>query len=145
MTVAVTVSHSTTVTGSDQAGKEINKDQWNGVGAHTVVVTETTTVNNQSQNYTTVAGDANNVVRHPSTDNNARTFTIDSNANVPYAIGTSISFENEANTLTIAITSDTMTLAGGTSTGSRTLAAYGMATAVKMTSTTWIIVGVNLT
>jgi hypothetical protein len=38
-----------------------------------------------------------------------------------------------------------MYLAGAGTTGSRTLAAYGMATAVKMTSTTWIISGNGLT
>lgn len=103
------------------------------------------TVNNQSTNYTTLLTDAQACLRHPSTDNNARTFTIDSNANVAFPIGTMLTFLNEVNTLTIAITSDTMTLAGGTSTGSRTLAAFGLATAVKVTSTSWVISGTNLT
>jgi hypothetical protein len=49
------------------------------------------------------------------------------------------------NTVTIAITTDTMYLAGAGTTGSRTLAAYGMATAVKVTSTSWIISGNGLT
>jgi hypothetical protein len=48
------------------------------------------------------------------------------------------------NTVTIAITTDTMYLAGSGATGSRTLAAYGVATAVKVTSTSWIISGSNL-
>jgi len=47
--------------------------------------------------------------------------------------------------VTIAITSDTMYLAGTGTTGSRSLAQYGMATAIKMTSTTWIISGNGLT
>lgn len=42
--MAVTVAHSTTVTGADEAGKEINKAQWNGTGAHTVVVEDNTLV-----------------------------------------------------------------------------------------------------
>ena len=42
--MAVTVAHSTTVTGADEAGKEINKSQWNGIGAHTVVVEDNTLV-----------------------------------------------------------------------------------------------------
>jgi hypothetical protein len=47
--------------------------------------------------------------------------------------------------VTIAITSDTLRLAGGTSTGTRTLAANGMATAVKVAATTWYINGTGLT
>lgn len=101
--------------------------------------------NSQSVNYTTVLADAGKHILHPTADNNARTFTIDSNANVAYPIGTVITFVNQINTVTIAITADTMTLAGGTSTGSRTLAAYGIATALKIASTSWIISGANLT
>jgi hypothetical protein len=47
--------------------------------------------------------------------------------------------------VTVAITSDTMYLAGTGTTGSRTLAQYGMASAIKMTSTTWIISGNGVT
>jgi hypothetical protein len=61
-------------------------------------------------------------------------------------VGTALTFVNAANTLTIAITSDTMYLSGDTgTTGSRTLGSYGMATALKIASTTWIISGSNLT
>jgi hypothetical protein len=102
-------------------------------------------VNEQSATYTTVLSDTGGIILHPSTDNNPQTFTIDSNANVPYAVGTVISFINEANTLSIAITADTMTLAGGVLTGTRTLAAYGMATAVKTHPTAWVISGTGLT
>jgi hypothetical protein len=102
-------------------------------------------VNSQSAAYTTVAADAGKSIVHPITDNNARTFTIDSNANVPYPVGTAITFVNMINTVTIAITTDTMYLAGSGATGSRTLAAYGVATAVKVTSTSWIISGNGLT
>jgi len=101
--------------------------------------------NARSAAYTTVAADAGKSIVHPITDNNARTFTIDSNANVPYPVGTAITFINMINTVTIAITTDTMYLAGAGTTGSRTLAAYGMATAVKITSTSWIISGNGLT
>ena len=101
--------------------------------------------NSQSAAYTLVADDSGKHILHPSTDNNARTFTIPANSSVPYAVGTAITFVNMANTLTIAITSDTMYLAGPGTTGSRTLAAYGVATAVKLTSTTWIISGTGLT
>jgi hypothetical protein len=99
----------------------------------------------KSVNYTTVLSDANKHLLHPTADNNPRTFTVASNATVPYPIGTVITFVNEINTLTIAITSDTLALAGTASTGSRTLAAMGIATALKKTSTSWIISGVGLT
>lgn len=101
--------------------------------------------NSQSAAYTTVMSDAGKHILHPSADNNARTFTIDSNANVAYPIGTAITFINQINTVTIAITSDTLTLAGAGTTGSRTLAANGIATAVKVTSTSWVISGTGLT
>lgn len=100
--------------------------------------------NSQSAAYTTVMSDANKHILHPTADNNARTFTIDSNANVPYPIGTAITFVNQINVLSIAITSDTMTLAGTSTTGTRTLAVNGVATALKVASTSWIISGTGL-
>jgi hypothetical protein len=78
---------------------------------------------------------------------NSQTITIPANASVSYPIGTTLTFiaGPSATTVTIAITSDTLRLAGGTSTGSRTLAANGMATAVKVAATTWYINGTGLT
>lgn len=104
-----------------------------------------TPVNSQSAAYTLVLTDAGKTILHPISDNNARTFTIPANASVAYPIGTVITFVNLINTVTIAITSDTMYLAGPGTTGSRTLAAYGVATAVKLTSTSWLISGNGLT
>lgn len=101
--------------------------------------------NSQSTAYTAVLSDSGKHIFHPSTDNNARTFTIPANSSVAYPVGTVLTFVNMANTVTIAITSDTMYLAGAGTTGSRTLAAYGVATAIKMTSTTWMISGTGLT
>ena len=83
-------------------------------------------------------------ILHPAADNNARTFTIDSNANVAYPVGTCLTFVNEINTVTIAITADTMKLAGTGATGSRTLAANGIATALKTGTTSWWISGAGL-
>ena len=76
-----------------------------------------------------------------------QTITIPDNATVAYPIGTTIEFiaGPSATTVTIAITSDTMYLAGTGTTGSRTLAAYGMATAIKVAATTWFISGNGLT
>jgi hypothetical protein len=104
--------------------------------------------NVQSANYTTVLADTGKNIIHPSSDTTARTFTIDSHADVPYVSGACLTFTNEpeAGDLTIAITSDTMYLAGAGTTGSRTLAAPGVATAVRLSETTdWIISGVGLT
>ena len=102
-------------------------------------------VNSQSADYTWVLTDSGKSIVHPATDNNARTFTIPANASVAYPVGTVLTFINLINTVTIAITSDTMYLTGSGATGSRTLAAYGVASAVKVASTTWIIVGSGLT
>jgi hypothetical protein len=101
--------------------------------------------NSQSVNYTTVLADGGKQIVHPTADNNPRTDTIDSNANVPYPIGTTIVFVNEINTLSIAITTDTLKLAGTASTGTRTLAAPGLATAIKIEPTVWLISGPGLT
>jgi hypothetical protein len=102
--------------------------------------------NSKSAAYTTVLTDAGKHIFHPSSDANARTFTIDSNANVAYPIGTAITFINmTSQVVTIAITSDTMNLAGTGTTGSRSLAQYGVATAIKIGSTLWIISGTGLT
>jgi hypothetical protein len=100
-------------------------------------------INAQSAAYSTVLADQGKAIQHPSSDNNPRTFTID--GAVAYPVGTAITFINRINTVTIAITTDTMTLAGAGTTGSRTLAAQGMATAVKDASGTWIISGSGLT
>lgn len=101
--------------------------------------------NSQSANYTMVLADAGKTILHPISDNNARTFTIPANSSVAYPVGTVLIFVNLANTLTIAITSDTMYLATVGATGSRTLGAFGVASAVKVASTTWIISGNGLT
>lgn len=103
--------------------------------------------NSKSANYTCVLADAGEHLLHPSADTTARTFTIPSNASVAFPIGTAITFinQNGAGNVTIAITTDVMRLAGPGTTGSRTLAANGIATAVKVASTEWIISGVGLT
>jgi hypothetical protein len=102
--------------------------------------------NSKSAAYTTVLSDSGKHIFHPSADTTARVWTIDSNANVPYPIGTAITFINmTSQVVTIAITSDTMYLAGTGTTGSRSLAQYGVATAIKIDSTHWIISGTGLT
>jgi len=103
-------------------------------------------VNSQSAAYTAVLADSGKVIFHPSTDANARTFTIPANSSVAYPIGTAITFINmTSQVVTIAITTDTMYLSSAGTTGSRSLAQYGSATAIKITSTNWLISGSGLT
>jgi hypothetical protein len=99
----------------------------------------------QSADYTLVITDAGKHILHPTADNNARTFTIPANGSVAYPVGTVLTFINQINTVTIAITTDTMTLAGSASTGSRTLGLNGIAACVKVAATEWIISGPGLT
>jgi hypothetical protein len=105
-----------------------------------------TPVNSQSADYTLLLADSGKTIFHPAADANDRTFTIPAESSVNYAVGTVVTFINlSANDLTIAITTDTMYLAGDGSTTSRTLAEYGVASAVKVASTTWVISGNGLT
>ena len=102
--------------------------------------------NSQSAAYTLVLADAGKHIFHPVGDNNARTFTIPANSSVAYPIGTAITFINMAvANVTIAITTDTLTLSPAGTTGSRTLATNGSATCIKITSTEWLISGSGLT
>jgi hypothetical protein len=77
----------------------------------------------------------------------SQTITIPANTAVPYPIGTAISFVAgpSAVSVTIAITTDIMYLVGTGGTGSRTLAAFGTATAIKVSATAWYINGTGLT
>jgi hypothetical protein len=103
--------------------------------------------NSQSAAYTLVLADSGKHILHPSADTTARTFTIPANSSVAYPLGTAITFinQNGAGVVTIAITSDTMRLSPAGTTGSRTLAANGSATCIKITSTEWLISGSGLT
>jgi hypothetical protein len=102
--------------------------------------------NSQSAAYTLVLADAGKHIFHPVGDNNARTFTIPANSSVAFPIGTAITFINMAvANVTIAITTDTLTLSSAGTTGSRTLATNGSATCIKITSTQWLISGSGLT
>ena len=97
--------------------------------------------NAQSPGYTLASTDAGYHIYFTS----AGTFTIPSNASVAFPIGTAVTFVNLQSTSSIAINSDTMYLGGTGTTGTRTLASYGVATALKVASTIWIISGSGLT
>lgn len=74
------------------------------------------------------------------------TYTIPANASVAYPIGTVLTFINSSGSTacSIAITSDTLTLASAGSTGTRTLGGLGVATAIKINTTEWLISGTGL-
>lgn len=95
-------------------------------------------------NYTLVADDAQKAIASNVTGYIA---TIPSNASVPYAVGTVISFVflSSTGSMPIALTTDTMYLAGKGTTGTRTLGPWGFASAWKYASTAWLISGNNLT
>lgn len=99
--------------------------------------------NTQNGTYTTLMSDAGKHIYH--TSGSAHTWTIDSNNNVPYPIGTILTFinENGGGIVTLSITSDT--LRWQSSTGSRSIAANGTASAIKVASTTWRLTGEGIT
>ena len=102
--------------------------------------------NSQSAAYTLTLADAGKHIFHPADDANARTYTIPANSSVAYSIGTALTFINmTSQAVTIAINTDTMYLSGAGTTGSRTLAQYGSASAIKITATSWLISGSGLT
>jgi hypothetical protein len=100
--------------------------------------------NVQNGNYTLVASDAGKHIYRQS--GSTCTWTIPANSSVPYGIGTALTFINLSGTsTTIAITNDFMYLSPTASSGTRTLAAYGSATAIKVNANSWIISGSGLT
>jgi hypothetical protein len=100
--------------------------------------------NVQTGDYTLVLADSGKHIYRGS--GSSATWTIPANSSVAYPVGTALTFINlSATSVSIAITSDTMYLSSAGTTGTRTLAQYGSATAVKITSTSWIISGSGLT
>lgn len=93
--------------------------------------------NSQSGSYTLALSDRGKQVA-----NTTGGWVIPANASVAFPVGSAVVlFNNSGSSQTISITSDTLRLAGTASTGSRTLAAYGLATCVKVASTTWVVSG----
>jgi hypothetical protein len=103
--------------------------------------------NSQSVSYALVLTDSGKHIYHPPADTTARIWTIPDNTSVPFAVGTAVTFDNDfgAGAITIAVISDTLVLVGAAgSTGSRTLASGGQATAIKVGPTRWRISGTGL-
>ena len=70
---------------------------------------------------------------------------IPANASIAFPIGTIVTiFNNSGSTQTLSITTDTLRWAGTATTGSRTIAAYGLATVLKVDTAVWAASG-NLT
>ncbi len=96
--------------------------------------------------YTCVLGDSGKHLYKTGASNG--TWTIPANSSVSYQIGTVLTFVNDGNSgvvMSIAITTDTLVFAVTGSTGTRSLARFGIATALKVTSTRWLISGSGLT
>lgn len=98
--------------------------------------------NSQSTNYTLVLADAGKHIAISS-----GTLTIPANSATAFPVGTAITIynNNSSTTRSIAITTDTMYLAGTTTTGTRTLAVRGLATIVKVDTQVWVISGAGVT
>jgi len=95
--------------------------------------------NSQSVAYELLLADSGKQLLHPTADNNARTFTIPANAAVAFPVGTEVIFVNQINVLTIAITTDTLTLVPDNTTGSVTLQAGESAVLRKVATAAWTI------
>ena len=91
-----------------------------------------------------VAADSGKCLYHPASDDNPRTVTIPANSSVPFPVGTVITIRNRINIVTVAITTDTLNLAGEDTQGSVEIAAGGIATLVKEEHTEWVISGVGI-
>jgi hypothetical protein len=104
--------------------------------------------NAQTGSYTMVLADSGKHIYHAS-GAGAATYTIPAASSVAYPLGTAITFINlSATSISIAITTDTMYLSSAGTTGTRTLAQYGSATAIKVSGVSssgiWVISGSGL-
>jgi len=104
--------------------------------------------NVQTGSYTLVLSDSGKHIYRGS--GGSATWTIPAATSVAYPIGTALTFINlSATSVSIAITTDTMYLSAAGTTGTRTLAQYGSATAIKISgvssSGVWVISGSGLT
>lgn len=100
--------------------------------------------NDQSGNYGFVLSDRGKMVRYFGAGGN--TYTIPANASIAFPVGTVIVVAHlGSGNLTIAITTDTLKIAGTSTTGSRTVTADALITLTKVGSTDWKISGAGFT
>jgi len=124
-----------------------------GVNTDITSVAATTTINSQKIGYLHIPANAQTGAYVIVADDDAKCIdittggvTIAANATLALAVGFTFSvFNNSGSSQNIAITTDTMRLAGTASTGTRALAQYGWATVRKVSSTVWVIAGAGLT
>ena len=98
-----------------------------------------------SSNYTTVIGDAGGHLYY--TTSTTATITLSTNSSVAYALGSIITVISGAGAGVITITSgtnETLLMANSGFTGARTLNSPGIATVIRVTTTTWFISGAGL-
>jgi hypothetical protein len=155
----VTVNTSTMFVGNSTVNTSITSSQAslaNSTG-NTVIVPGAITVNSisvgyrdipitiQNATYGFVLTDAGKGIGKDNTT--AYTYTIPANGTTAFPIGTAITVFNGNTTsnITIAITTDTLRLAGTTTTGSRTVAPWGVCTLYKIASTVWLASGPGVT
>jgi hypothetical protein len=151
----VTVDNELTVTGRGIIGGNLTAASFTGLAAAATTASTAASVGYiglpQSATATTATLAIGDVGKHIYVNTSGQTITIPAATSVAYPVGTTITFiaGPSASTVTIAITTDTMYLVGTGTTGSRTLAAHGMATAVKVSGASssgiWYINGSGLT
>jgi hypothetical protein len=102
--------------------------------------------NARSSAYITLITDNGKHLYHPSSDTTARSFTLPANSVVAYPLGAAITFVNDvgAGVLTIELVADTLVWADNGAIGSRFMVGPGVATAIKVGTTRWIISGAGL-
>lgn len=110
------------------------------VQAYDAQLASVLTQNSQNAGYTLVLTDGGKHINMAT----AGAFTIPANASVAFPLGTTVAFYNPSAACTIAITTDTLRHTTLT-TGTRTLAQYGVATIMKVATTVWVISGSGIT
>jgi hypothetical protein len=100
--------------------------------------------NAQDGDYTLVLSDCGKTI-YKAAGGSGETITIPENGTVAFPVGSIVRVVNNGGgTLTIAITTDTLSLAGAGTTGSRTLADHGVAVLEKVAATEWFISGAGI-
>ena len=101
--------------------------------------------NTQNADYTLVAGDANKHIFKSNTT--AYAWTIPPNSSVAFPTGTTITMVNGGSAGAITVTRGSgvaLILAGDGTDSNKTLAAYGVATILKVATDTWYITGAGV-
>lgn len=99
--------------------------------------------NSQAGNYTAILGDRGKLIIMTGAGTTA---TIPSNASVGYPVGTVLTgYNGTGGTLSVAINTDSLFLAGVGTTGTRSVGLFGYFVAIKILSTSWIISGPAVT